>query len=89
MSDNPIMTEEMIKAASMGMDPESVSYKRDILGLRVDPEGALYLIRDYNILNTIDFSNYKRYALVIDIGESSSSTTFLMASPYFNNEIKQ
>lgn len=89
MFDNPIMTEEMIIDAARGLDPNSTKYKRDILGLRVDPESSLFTVRDYNILNTIDFSNYNKYMVVIDIGESRSATAFTLAAPYYNKEKNQ
>ena len=49
----------------------------------------IYTIKDINILNDFDKSNYKRYVTVCDIGESSSSTVFLLGSPYFNREVNQ
>ncbi len=85
--DNPILTDDMIDQIKASYDPNSMAYKRDILGLFADPAGALYLVRDYNILNTdIDYTNYKRYITLIDIGESASSTTFTMAAPFFNRD---
>jgi len=87
--DNPILDKEMIEQIKASYDPNTVSYKRDILGVETDPEGALYTIRDYNILEEIDLKNYNRYAVVVDIGESTSSTVFLIAAPYFNTEKKQ
>lgn len=80
----------MIEQIKASYDPTSISYKRDILGLMADPAGALYTVRDYNILNNdIDFNKYRRYITVLDIGESASSTTFIMASPYFNKDKSQ
>jgi len=87
--DNPVLDEDTISQIKASYDPTSTSYKRDIEGLESDPEGALYTVRDYNILDDINFTDYKRYAVVVDIGESSSSTTFLMGGLYFNNEKKQ
>lgn len=86
LSDNPILDDEMIEQIMASYDPLSAAYKRDILGLEANPEGSLYVLRDYNILQNADFKDYKRYVTVLDIGESTSSTTFLLGAPYFNNE---
>jgi PBSX family phage terminase large subunit len=89
MSDNPAMTVDAIERAKAGKDPDSVFYKRNILGLRVDPEGNLYKVTSQNKLDTVSFDNYNRYVTVVDLGESSSSTTFLMGTPYFDKEKNQ
>jgi len=84
LRDNPILTEDMIEDIMASYDPTSTAYKRDILGLEANPEGSLYTLREYNTLNIVNFKDYNRYVTVVDIGESSSSTTFLMGCPYFN-----
>lgn len=89
LHDNPILTNDMIENIMASYDPTSTAYKRDILGLEANPEGSLYTIRDYNVLKDINFKDYKRFVTVVDIGESASSTTFLMGCPYFNNEKTQ
>ena len=89
--DNPIFNEEDIKQIKAGYDPESVSYKRDILGIFADPTETLYRVRDYNILNPleIDKKNYGEYFTVADFGESNSATIFLLGAFYWNNIDKQ
>jgi len=90
LDDNPILDAEMIADIKASYDPMSTAYKRDILGQESDPAGALYFVRDYNILQSpVNFKDYKRYVTVVDIGESASSTTFLMGAPYFNIDKSQ
>lgn len=85
MSDNPALTLQQIEDAKAGRDPNSTSYKRDILGLEVDPEGAIYTVSDYNILEQpIDYSKYLRYITIMDPGQSLSATIFLLAAVIFN-----
>lgn len=89
--DNPIFTDEDIRQIKMSYDPESVNYKRDILGQFADPTEGLYRVRDYNILNSalIDVKTYNEYFTICDMGESISSTTFILAALYWNNIDKQ
>lgn len=87
--DNPVLDDDMIEMIKASYDPNSVSYKRDIEGLETDPEGALYTVREYNILETVNFKDYNRYIVLMDIGESSSATAFSLIAPYKNNEINQ
>lgn len=89
LKDNPVLDDEMIDQIKSSYDPTSTAYKRDILGLESNPEGSLYTLREYNTLKNINFKDYKRYVTVVDIGESTSSTTFLMGAPYFNPEKNQ
>jgi len=91
MFDNPAMTEEAIERAKAGKDPNSVFYKRNILGFRVDSEGTLYTVRDYNILeeSQVNFKDYQRYITVADLGETKSGTVFLVAGLIFNKEEKR
>jgi len=89
MFDNPAMTPQAIEKAKAGKDPNSVFYKRNILGLRVDPEGAIYTVADYNIIKDFKFSDYQRYITVADLGETKSGTVFLAAGIIFNEEEKR
>lgn len=88
---NPIFTDEDIEQIKAGYDPESVSYKRDILGEFADPTEGLYRIRSYNVLpaNQIDPRHYGEYFTVCDFGESLSATTFHLGALYWNNIDKQ
>ena len=89
--DNPIFNEEDIENIKAGYDPESVNYKRDILGEFADPTQGLYRVRDYNILDAdkINTNIYGEYFTVCDMGESISATMFLMGCLYWNNQEKQ
>lgn len=87
--DNPIMTPEKIAAVTAGRDPTSVGYKRDILGLRVDPEGSLFYVDDKNIIDVEDTSRYLRYLTVFDYGESLSATAMGLFAMMLNPITKQ
>ena len=56
----------MIEEAKMGLDPNSVQYKRDILGMRIAADGVIYTIRDYNIIDTFNPKDYIKYIVVCD-----------------------
>ena len=51
INDNPILTEERINDIVREYDPDSIPYKRFILGERVSAEGLIYNVRDYNIIH--------------------------------------
>lgn len=89
--DNPIFTEEDIRQIKAGYDPESVAYKRDILGMFADPTDSLYRVKDYNILtpSSINIKDYGEYYTVADFGETNSATVFLLGAFYWNNVDKQ
>jgi len=89
MFDNPAMTADAIERAKAGKDPNSVFYKRNILGLRCDPEGAIYTVADYNILNDFNYKDYQRYITVADLGETKSGTVFLACGLIFNQTSKR
>lgn len=80
MLDNPVMTQERIDEIIQEYDPDSVIFKRDILGERVAAEGLIYTLRDYNILeaNTFNPSDYVSYVNVADPGENNSATAFCL-----------
>lgn len=86
--DNPILDKEIIDQVKASYDPNTVAYKRDILAMEVDPEGALYTIRDYNEID-IYINNYSRYITLLDLGESLSATAFTLAAPYYDKERNQ
>ena len=46
------------------MIPESVSYKRDILGIFADPTETLYRVREYNILNPLEIDKKKLWRIL-------------------------
>lgn len=80
MLDNPVMTQERIDEILKEYDPDSIIYKRDILGERVAAEGLIYTIRDYNILKkeTFNADDYVSYVVVADPGENNSATAFCL-----------
>jgi len=80
MQDNPIMTRERMDEIISEYDPESVIFKRDILGERVSAEGLIYHVRDYNILKASAFNPdlYASYVVVGDPGENTSATAYIV-----------
>lgn len=78
--DNPIMTETMIEVIKSEYDPDSVDYRRYILGERVVAEGLIYNVRDYNVLNEFNVDDYKSYVVVADTGVNHSATVFSLVA---------
>lgn len=80
MQDNPIMTPERIQTIISEYDPDSIDFQRDILGLRVAPEGLIYRVRDENIINEFNPNDYYQYIVVADPGINSSATSFTLVA---------
>lgn len=76
--DNPAMTKSRIEEIKSEYDPDSLDFKRYILGQRINPAGLIYNIRDYNIIDGWDKSEYIRYIAVADPGENTSATAFVL-----------
>jgi len=80
INDNPSLTAEQIEDVVREYDPDSIPYKRFILGQRVSAEGLIYNVRDYNIIEEYDLRDYGQYIIVADPGINTSATAFqLMA----------
>lgn len=77
--DNPALTDERREEIIKEFDPESIFFKQYILGERCDAEGAIYTIRDYNILEDYEPEDYTEYIIVCDQGESISASSFILA----------
>jgi len=78
MLDNPIMTEERIAEIIKEYDPDSVDYKRDILGQRVAAEGIIYRVTEANIIDGFNANDYYQYVVVADPGVNHSATSFIL-----------
>ena len=89
LEDGPNMTAEKIYYLKRGKNPDSIEYKRDILGLRVSAEGAIYEINDEHILQEYNPADYIRIITVADPGSAGSATGFIVAGLTFNNDTKQ
>ena len=89
LEDGPNMTPEKIYYLKRGKDPNSIEYKRDILGLRVSAEGAIYDVQDDNILQEYNAEDYTRFITVADPGSAGSATGFIVAGLIFNKDSKQ
>ncbi len=89
LNDGPNMTEEKISFLKRGKNPDSVEYKRDILGQRVSAEGAIYEITQDHILQDYKPEDYWRIITVADPGSAGSATGFIVAGLIFNEDTKQ
>ena len=89
LEDGPNMTEEKIYYLKRGKNPNSVEYKRDILGLRVSAEGAIYEITNEHILQEYKPEDYIRIITVADPGSAGSATGFIVAGLTYNKDLKQ
>lgn len=86
MPENTSLTAERIEEIKGEYDPDSIAYKRDILGERAVAEGLIYNVRDYNLLDDMTYeefvsnvrNNYRKFVIVADIGEQDSATVFLL-----------
>ena len=59
------------------------------MGAYTDPEGAVYTIYDYTVLNKLELERYQDYIIVADLGETRSGTAFILAALTFNPDNKQ
>lgn len=89
LEDGPNMTAEKIYYLKRGKNPDSIEYKRDILGLRVSAEGAIYEINDEHILQEYNPQDYIRIITVADPGSAGSATGFIVAGLTYNKDIRQ
>ena len=80
LEDSPALSPDDIEFLKKGKDPNSVEYKRDILGLRHDAEGKVFKIYDYTIIDKWDPADYVQYITVADPGVTKSSTVFILAA---------
>lgn len=84
--DNPILSEKQIKVIKSEYDPTSIDYRRYILGERVSAYGLIYKVRDYNIFDEINYSDYSSYIITADIGENMSATVFQVQA--YNHKLR-
>ena len=89
LEDSPFLTKEKIEFLKKGKDPDSYTYKRDILGERVDPEGSIYRIREYNIIDSWEPREYIDYIVVCDPGVSKSASAFVMLGLTYDSSKSQ
>ena len=89
LDDNIGLTEEKIQQVKDRYDPGSIYFKRYVLGQRVSPEGQIYTVRDYNILEDFNPTDYIDYITVCDQGESLSASSFILAALKYDREKRQ
>jgi PBSX family phage terminase large subunit len=85
--ENPSLTMEQIKQIESQYDPTSNFYKGLILGLRVNTADLVYKLYDYNIAATTDMIRPNQYIITVDVGVSSSATTFLVMGKDSNGKL--
>jgi len=90
LDDNIALTPEKIKDIKDRYDASGIYYRRYINGERVNPEGAIFKIRDdVNILNSYDENKYRNFITVCDKGENKSATVFLLIGSIYNEDTHQ
>jgi PBSX family phage terminase large subunit len=80
LRDNPSLTEKMINDVIKDYDPDSIQYKRFILGQRIAAQNLIYNIRDWNVIDSFNIDDYIEYVIVADPGIESSATVFLLGA---------
>lgn len=73
---NPAITDERRNEIISEFDKDSLYYRQMILGQRVNAEGAVYKLYDYNKID-IDLNDYISYVCIMDIGDGPSATAFI------------
>lgn len=86
--DNPGLTDEEKEQILSSYDPDSVFYKRYVLGQRVSIEGLIYKLTEKNYINYKDF-NYTSYVVVCDPGKTTSCSAFACVGLTYNPEKEQ
>lgn len=89
LDDNIALSKEKIAAIKNMYDPASVYYKRYINGERVNPNGQVYNINSYNILDSFNPDEYMDYIIVCDQGESISASVFILAALKYNMNTRE
>lgn len=84
--DNPALTPGRIKEIESRYDKDSVQYKGYILGERMNPSGAIYHVREQNIIDSYDPSDYLSYVVVCDQGETISATAMTLGALRYDRE---
>lgn len=80
LDDNIGLTPAKIQEVKDRYDPTGIYYRRYILGERVNPEGQIFQLNDYNLMESYDPKDYSFYITVADPGKSKSATSFIMAA---------
>jgi PBSX family phage terminase large subunit len=83
IDDNPAMTPSRMAEIKSQFDPESVYYRRFILGERVVAENLIYNVPDKDIFSDFNPGSYGSWICVIDPGKSVSATAFIAAAMDF------
>ena len=88
LDDNPAMTLAHIDEIKSRYDPAGIYYQRYILGLRVAPEGIIYHLDADSIIDSSTIT-YRDYIIVVDMGQTTSATSFVALARTYNPELKQ
>jgi PBSX family phage terminase large subunit len=78
--DNPAISEKRRDEIIAEYDPNSVQYKRYILGMRVVAENLIYNVQPDNVISEFSKSDYGSYICVADPGITISATAFILAA---------
>jgi len=82
IDDNPGLSEEKINEIKSEFDPDSLFYRRYILGEDITTGDVIYHLREINYINPEDIKpeEYISYVTVCDPGVSISSSAFILAA---------
>jgi len=80
LNDNPALSNDDRDTIVQRYDPDTVFYKRFVLGQRVVAENLIYNVRDYNIIDKFEPKDYVEYVVVADPGENASATAFVLVA---------
>ena len=86
LSDNPVLTKERVKEIEDSYDKDSVWYKGYILGERMNPAGAIYMVHEYNVIDSFNPDDYDSYVVVCDQGETISATAITLGAIKYDRE---
>lgn len=75
--DNPALSPQRIADIVSKYDPNSMFYKRYILGEDCAAEGVIYQLADINMVQTVSPNRYLDYIVVIDPGKTKSTNAML------------
>ena len=83
LKDNPALSAEDVSTIMARYDPNSVFYKRYILGENCIADGAAFTVFPYTIIDE-PHPNYSRLYIVADTGETKSATGIIAAGLYYD-----
>lgn len=75
--DNPSLSPKRINEIVSSYDPNSLFFKKFILGLDCLAEGLIYRLEDKNFIDNINPTHYQDYIISVDVGQTKSATAMI------------